>query len=111
MGGGGVIGKSEKSSQNQLNHQNCFGVGVISGTTWPTEMTKCNSQLNFIPANLIHLYLTGGTYSLDQMSDDEDLDDVRPSGSGHPQQITASQLAAAFAAVTGSDSSPVSSLN
>ena len=54
--------------------------------------------------------LIGGTYSLDQMSDDEDLDDVRPSGSGQPQQITASQLAAAFAAVTGSDSSPVTVL-
>ncbi len=58
----------------------------------------------------MYFSLTGGTYSLDQMSDDEDLDDVRPSGSGQPQQITASQLAAAFAAVTGSDSSPVTVL-
>ena len=49
-----------------------------------------------------------GTYSLDQMSDDEDLEPVRPSRqSGSGGQITSSQMAAALAAISGSQS-PVS---
>ena len=48
-----------------------------------------------------------GTYSLDQMSDDEDLEPVRPRASGSGGQITATQLAAAFAAVRGGSQSPV----
>ena len=48
-----------------------------------------------------------GTYSLDQMSDDEDLEPVRPRQSASGGQITSSQMAAALAAISGSQS-PVS---
>ena len=51
-----------------------------------------------------------GTYSLDQMSDDEDLEPVRPRQSGTGGQITSSQMAAALAAISGSQS-PVSNVN
>ncbi|XP_060073607.1 ubiquitin-like protein 7 [Ylistrum balloti] len=48
-----------------------------------------------------------GTYSLDQMSDDEDMPNNRPEPSMiGGQAITASQLSAALAAATGSPSQP-----
>ena len=44
------------------------------------------------------------------MSDDEDLEPVRPRASGSGGQITPSQMAAALAAISGSQS-PVSHTN
>ena len=46
-------------------------------------------------------FLVAATYSLDQMSDDEDLDSVRVNPGQGGQAITASQLAAALMAAGG----------
>ena len=61
-----------------------------------------NLYATFLESNPLELILSTGTYSLDQMSDDEDMEGPGPRAQlGQPTSITTSQLAAALAAAAG----------